>query len=256
MREARILGAVGDADRRQVEHEVGAVDRPWRRRRRSRMSPSTTVDRPASHRARRGCRIRPRVRLSSTTMSPYVPCSLAVDEQVDDVRADQAGAAGDDDLVEVVMVCSLTVVVDVSRRAHSRDGRRSTLLLLLRRCISGIHRQREHLVGGRLGVREVAVAVAELGERLLQVHRDRVVDAGADALLGEVRLERGAIAVADRVHVVDVAAIGGCDGRDDAESGEQLVVALRPRRGAPRSTPRCRPSSPPAPRPGRLRGGS
>ena len=51
-------------------------------------------------------------------------------------------------------------------------------------------RQRHGLVGRGLRLREVAGLVAEGGEALLQVKRDRVVDLGADAALGQVLTQR------------------------------------------------------------------
>jgi hypothetical protein len=61
--------------------------------------------------------------------------------------------------------------------------RRDDLILLLRLEL-GIHRERQHLVGRALGVREIADLVPQFGEAALQMNRDRVVNVGAHPALG------------------------------------------------------------------------
>src|SRR3954464_502263 len=69
----------------------------------------------------------------------------------------------------------------------------------------GVDRQREHLAGGLLGLRQVQLAL----ERREPVVRDRVVDAAADAVLGAQRVRETVTVLGhpDRVLVVDVAGL-------------------------------------------------
>ena len=50
----------------------------------------------------------------------------------------------------------------------------------------GIHRQRERLAGRRLRDGEVAGLVAQRGEAVLKVERDRVIDLGPDLAGGQI----------------------------------------------------------------------
>src|SRR5205085_2684361 len=75
-----------------------------------------------------------------------------------------------------------------SSREEASDGLDDVSLLLFGQLRE--HRERERLVGGGLGAGEVALAVAEVGEALLEVHRHGVVDLRADAARLEVLDER------------------------------------------------------------------
>ena len=72
----------------------------------------------------------------------------------------------------------------------------------------GIDRQGQGLAGRPLALGEVALAVAEIGEALLHVQRDRIVDFVADLLLFQIRLQLVAARHADDELVVDVAVAG------------------------------------------------
>src|ERR687893_1141437 len=74
----------------------------------------------------------------------------------------------------------------------------------------GVHRQREDLSGGAVGV-WVAAADAQPGVGRLPVERDRIVDGGADPALHEVGEQLVSVRGADHVQVVDVADIGRLD---------------------------------------------
>ena len=118
------------------------------------------------------------------------------------------------------------------------DDRRHDLVDLRRRHLRE-HRQRQHFVRGRFGLREVARAVAEIGVRRLQVHRDRIVQAGLDALLAQGVLQVVAVGRADGVDVIDVAAVGdlGRQPRRHDVRFERARVSRGARCAAPRSTP-------------------
>src|SRR5690606_8631041 len=66
----------------------------------------------------------------------------------------------------------------------------------------GVDRQRDHLAARALGLREVALRVAEVREALLLVQRERVVDRVADLLRAQVLGERVAPLCAHGVLVV------------------------------------------------------
>ena len=74
----------------------------------------------------------------------------------------------------------------------------------------------EDLGGGAFGDGEVAEAVAEGLEAVLQVEGKRVVDLGADVVVGEVGLEGVAAGGADDVLVEDVGGAGVGYGEHDA----------------------------------------
>src|SRR5262249_17214597 len=111
-----------------------------------------------------------------------------------------------------------------------RDGGDDALDL--RRRQLGEDREGENLARRALGFGHVARLVTEMPETLLEVERDRVVDAPADALLLEVCAERVALADADRVLVEDVAALRGADRdlhafpRHEAGLREEAIVTV------------------------------
>src|SRR4029450_8654059 len=67
-----------------------------------------------------------------------------------------------------------------------------------------VDRDGEAFIGGPLGVRERAAAVAETREARLQMERHRVINLVADAVLVEVPLERVALGRPDDELVEDV----------------------------------------------------
>ena len=167
MASARLGGAVGDAQRRLVEDDVAAVRPASSSVPASRMSPSTRSDAAAGRALRRGCRAGRGPCCRRRRTSAWRPSS-----SVDDVRADEAGAAGDQD----TLVRQITTTESrSSRSAKLVDGSRLT-----RRpaTLGDLHAQ------GELGedaarkasrrraprIREVAAAMAQLGIGCLQVH--------------------------------------------------------------------------------------
>ncbi len=86
-------------------------------------------------------------------------------------------------------------------RGAPQDGDDLRLLLL---GDPGPHRQAEILARRLLGLREVALGVAEVAQRGLQMQRRLVVDREADLGLRQRRGEPVALGRADAVHVVDV----------------------------------------------------
>src|SRR5262245_38423305 len=91
----------------------------------------------------------------------------------------------------------------VNKRPNDRDDG----LLLFERQLT-VDWNSERLVGGLLGVREVAAPIAEIGEARLQMERYRVIDFVANALLVEMPLERVALGRLDHELVVDVEPVG------------------------------------------------
>ena len=93
-----------------------------------------------------------------------------------------------------------------------------------------MHRDADHLIGQPFADREALVAVPEGHERLLAVHGDRVIDAGAHATGLQPLDERVALPDPDRVLVIDVGHAGPHKRRDNPS---QLgVVAGRDRLAA------------------------
>src|SRR5436190_13549327 len=88
--------------------------------------------------------------------------------------------------------------------ANDAADRLDDLLLLLRGDACP-EREAEVLAGGALGLRQVAFAVAEVGECRLEVERRLVVDGVADLRLAQGRGDASALAGADGEGVVDVA---------------------------------------------------
>src|SRR5581483_2505114 len=86
-------------------------------------------------------------------------------------------------------------------------------------------RKAEILARGALGLREVALAVAEIAERRLEVQRRLVVRSEADADLAERRGEAIPLRGANAVHVVDVARLVRWQLDDVAQA--ELRVARR-----------------------------
>ena len=88
-------------------------------------------------------------------------------------------------------------------------------------------RQRDHLARSRLGLGEVALAVAEVRQRALQVQRPRVVHGGVDAALREPGPDPVTLLPADADHVlverpVGERATGGQ--RDPGQACQRSVV--------------------------------
>ena len=110
------------------------------------MSPSTIVDAAASQRA--GEVLAPAAH--EVVEDDDLAVGLAaVDQQVDDVRADEAGAAGDQNaLVDVAMTSLLTFQCFRQSTPALAAAPRLTSLLLCRRHLRE-HRQRQHFVARR-----------------------------------------------------------------------------------------------------------
>ena len=153
-----LLGAMRDADGRLVEHEIDAVASPRSARPRSRTSPSTSVTSPRASRGGQVLDAGPRTRLSSTTISPYVPSRCPSTSWSTMCEPISPAPPVTRTFSNVRHHSALSVLAD------SGHAMASTTAPAARPVSSGIHRQRQHLVGGGLGVREVARAVAELGE--------------------------------------------------------------------------------------------
>src|SRR5690606_14014211 len=88
------------------------------------------------------------------------------------------------------------------RRCMRDNGRRDARDLLVGQL--RVDRQRQHFVGRLLGVREVSPAIAELCPGLLQVYRNRVVNARLDTRLLQRPLRGRPIGDADGIDVINV----------------------------------------------------
>ena len=168
---------------------------------------------------------------------------LPVDQQIDDVRPDQTGTAGDEDLLVRRHQSAPFVSAHSVERGndHAPAGRRSSPGTS---AATALRRLPFRSAGSRH-------AVAELGERLLQVDRDRVVDAARDLAFGQERLEFLPLGRANGVDVVHVPQVGRGSRCPVPEAAERLVVAGRQPASALGPAPRCGPSSPAARRPAR-----
>ena len=121
----------------------------------------------------------------------------------------------------------------------------------------GEHRQRQHFVRRALGVRKCAGRVAEVRERREQMHRDRIVDAGLDALrVQRVLPDDSACGGADRVDVIDVARIEPSLRASERRCRPADGRIARPPSAAPPSTLRDGATSRAGSRPGCLPCGS
>ena len=179
---------------------------------------------------------------------------LLLRDQVGDVRPDQPGAAGDENPLALHDRLS-NARADIQTLASCSTA--ATTCSTCVAVISGNIGSDSTSLRGRLGVREVAGLVAEVGVRLLQVHRNRVVQARLDALGLQLLLQPVAIGAAHGVDVVHVPAIGQllrC--RHDRRARQQRVVLRARARGAPRSTARGDAASRAGWRPGCLPSGS
>ena len=72
----------------------------------------------------------------------------------------------------------------------------------------GEHGQRQHFFGGALRLRQIAGLVSQIGEALLQMQRNGIVNLGADTLLGQETSQLIAPPRADHVLMVDVIGLG------------------------------------------------
>src|SRR5690606_33931003 len=105
------------------------------------------------------------------------------------------------------------------------DGIRDVLSLLFRQL--GEDRKRQYLAARLLGLWKLPFAVTEIGEALLQVEGERVVDRRAHATFAQVGDKRVTPSVehADRVLVVNRFVLGSHGrGVDAVESSKGLVV--------------------------------
>ena len=98
-------------------------------------------------------------------------------------------------------------------------------------------RQRQHFARRRFGMREIALAIAEIGMRLLQMHRDRD-SAGRSARRRPAgALQAVAVARADGVDVIDVAPAGAFRPARCSERMPLSSVVVAAGVGAPRLGP-------------------
>ena len=141
-----ILGAVRDPNRCQVEDEIGSVDRGFERIDVADVSLDDLRPIPRAIASARLSR-RPRVRVVEHDDLAVRAVTLSVDEQIDDVRTDQSGAACHEDLLERRHQCCAL------RRCPLGQRRDHDILLLVGHLRED--RQGEHLVGGSFGQREV-----------------------------------------------------------------------------------------------------
>ena len=89
------------------------------------------------------------------------------------------------------------------------------------------HRQRQDFASSPLRMGEVAGFVAQVSISLLQVNRDRVVDARLNPLISERRLQIVSPRVAHGIDMVDRPSVGHRCRRFDQAVLEELVVAGR-----------------------------
>ena len=132
--------------------------------------------------------------------------------------------------------------IQAAKRLRSRElcTARDDIFLLFRGQL-GIHRQSQDAVAGGLADREVARAVAQVGQAFLQMQRPRIVDFTADTQRFQVPQQGIATAVGHFHHVLieRVPHIRSHDGRGqeaiEPGRGQQFVVA--PGRGLPAANP-------------------
>ena len=225
MRQARVLGALRDADGGLVEDDVDALHRLGQQRAVADVA-STSATGPV--RSGAGEVVVP---AADEVVERRRSRRTLVDQPVDDVRADQPGAAGDQDRGTFAVTPAWPP--DSEPLRSSRSARRDCTpaataasadhfvgdidlrsiahhFIDLAGVISGNIGSDRTSSAARSDMREVARPVAEIGVGLLQVDRDRVVDAGLRCPLAcSVALQPVALGGADGVDVVDVAASAG-----------------------------------------------
>src|SRR3984893_6376468 len=87
-----------------------------------------------------------------------------------------------------------------------------------------MHRQRDHAVSHRLGVRKISALVSESATRRLQMKRNRVVDAAFDLLARKRSSDRVAPIATDHEQVVTRLAPGWFREQGQAVVGQSLAI--------------------------------
>src|SRR6266849_852681 len=100
-----------------------------------------------------------------------------------------------------------------------------------------VHRQRQHLLCGMLGVRKISDFVRQRGIKRLEVQRHGIVDGAADLFLLENLAQGVALFHANRVLMEDMFIALGNQGRHDAGNLRKMAGVFRGM-GLPRALPR------------------
>src|SRR3989442_8960837 len=110
----------------------------------------------------------------------------------------------------------------IARTIKTRNRLDKISLLIL--CKARISWQRQRLMRGGFGVRQITAPVTKVSEALLQVQGDRIVDSCADASLGKECPKLVAPRCADHVLVINVPAVTLLDGEHDAALRQASLV--------------------------------